>query len=268
VFLHCRTIYSNALERGLYVAFARLPNVRRIVAVSSASAQNFRTVADKVRVVRNGVPIDEVVERAGEDDVRQRFGITADAPLIGFVGRFVGWKGVDVFLAAAEIVTRRHPDARFMLVGDVPVGSSETLEDYRARGGSRDLGCQLVFAGFQSNPAPYLQAFDALVVPSVRPDPCPRVVVESMALGTLVIGSDAGGIPEVVRHEVNGLLVPPGDADALAEEIGRALADPELRGRLASAGAHEAREHYDAVHVAARVQAIIAEAMAPASMGA
>jgi glycosyltransferase involved in cell wall biosynthesis len=212
------------------------------------------------------VPIDEVVKRAGDDDVRQRFGITTDSPLIGFVGRFVGWKGVDVFLAAAETVARHHPSARFMLVGDVPVGSSETLDDYRARGRSRGLGRRLVFAGFQSNPAPYLQAFDALVVPSVRPDPCPRVVVESMALGTLVIGSDAGGIPEVVRHEVNGLLVPPGDADALAEEICRALADPEFRGRLASAGADEAREHYDASRVAARVQAIMAEAMAPASV--
>ncbi len=74
------------------------------------------------------------------------------------------------------------------------------------------------------------------VVPSLWPDPLPGVVREPMTRGRPVIGSDVGGIPDMITDDVNGLLVPAGDAAALASAMDRLVADPALRARLGEAG--------------------------------
>jgi glycogen(starch) synthase len=106
-----------------------------------------------------------------------------------------------------------------------------------------------------------VRAFDALMVPSVSPDPCPRVVIEAMALGTPVIGTDHGGIPEVIEHEASGLLVPPGDSGALAAAVVRLMDDDLLRRRIIEEADRKVRRDHDADGVAERIQAHIVEAV-------
>ena len=260
VLLHCRTIYSSALERWLYVSFASLPSVRRIVAVSDASASNFRAISEKVRVVRNGVPLEELAESAEGPDPRAELGIGPDRCVIGFVGRLVHWKGVDVVLDAAAQLNRERDDLTFVLVGDVPVGSTHaSLEDYRAAAKERGLDGRVFFTGFVASPARWVRSFDALLVPSVSPDPCPRVVIEAMALGTPVIGTDHGGIPEVIEHETSGLLVPPGDVGALSAAVGRLADDAVLRRDISEEAVRKVRRDHGAREVAERIQAQIVE---------
>lgn len=264
VILHCRTIYSNFLERSLYVSAAALPHVRRIIAVSDAAAANFRALSNKVRVVRNGVPLEGLSEAASSRDVRKDFGIPESSSVVGFVGRLVPWKGIDLLLDAAETLVRKRPDLILLLVGDVPVGSTRaSLDDYRADASARGLEGRVLFAGFQPNPSPFLCTFDTLVVPSISADPCPRVVVEAMALGTPVIGSDAGGIPEVIEHEVSGLLVRPRNAGDIVAQVGRILDDAELRDRIIAEADRRVRRDYDAAHVAKRIQGVLLEALRP-----
>ncbi len=262
VVLHTRTIYSNGPERWLYTAFGSMPHVKRIVAVSRASAENFRAIPEKVRVVWNGVPIEEVRSQAGDGDALGELGVPAGMRTIGFVGRLVAWKGVDVFLDAAEVVGKQRDDVAFVLIGDVPTGSTHaSLDDYRAEAAGRGLEGRIFFAGFQSNPARFVRQFHAVAVPSVSPDPCPRVVIEAMALGTPVIGTNHGGIPEQIEHEESGMLVPPRDAAALAEAMLRLLDDRTLHARIVEAADERVRENHDADGVAQRIQAVILEAV-------
>jgi glycosyltransferase involved in cell wall biosynthesis len=81
----------------------------------------------------------------------------------------------------------------------------------------------------------------ALVAPSVWPEPAPIVVTEALAAGRPVVGSEIGGIPEIVRHEQEGLLVRPTDAKQLKDELQRICDDLELRERLAAGAAARAR---------------------------
>lgn len=262
VVLHTRTIYANAAERGLYGAFAALPHVRRIVAVSRASAANFPRAADKVRVVHNGVPLDELPGAAAAGLVRSELGLEPSVPVVGFVGRLVAWKGVDAFLEAAARLAPLHPSAHFVVVGDAPTGSTHrSLDDFRRESARRGLDGRVTFLGFRRDAAALVRGFTVLAVPSVSPDPCPRVVLEALAVGTPVVGSASGGIAETVEDGVSGFLVRPGDGADVAEKVGRILADPALRERLGRGGVAAAARDHDARTVAARIQGVILEAL-------
>ena len=107
----------------------------------------------------------------------------------------------------------------------------------------------------------------ALVVPSVvaadgDAEGLPSVVPEAMARGCPVIGSDEGGIAEAVTDAATGLLVPPGDADALAETMLRLSSQPDLAVRLARAAFVAVGEHLNAVRQSAALEAILLEALA------
>ena len=81
-----------------------------------------------------------------------------------------------------------------------------------------------------------------VVVPSTNPDPLPNVVLEAMAEGRAVVGSSAGGIPEMVVDGVTGLLVPPGDVGALTSAVARILSTPSVAAAYGRAGRHRAEE--------------------------
>jgi 2-deoxystreptamine N-acetyl-D-glucosaminyltransferase/2-deoxystreptamine glucosyltransferase len=104
-----------------------------------------------------------------------------------------------------------------------------------------------------------LASLDVLVLPSVYEE-MGSVLTEAMAAGLPVVASDVGGIPEVVRHGETGLLVPPGDVDALAAALDRVVAEPGLRDRLA-AGARARSADYSWPALAARVAAVYDRAL-------
>ncbi|HTO10738.1 MAG TPA: glycosyltransferase, partial [Candidatus Binatia bacterium] len=132
-------------------------------------------------------------------------------------------KGTGDFLAASELVHRRHTDALFVLVGDgqVPVPAAPWL---RRLGRLDNLDVLALHA-----------AADVVVVPSVIPDALSRVVLEAMAAGRPVIGTRVGGTPELIEDGESGLLVPRADPAALAAAIERLLDDPALAARLGEA---------------------------------
>jgi glycosyltransferase involved in cell wall biosynthesis len=182
--------------------------------------------------------------------------------VIGFVGRLVDWKGIDVFLEAAERLLERRDDVAFVVLGDVPVGSTHaTLDDYRSYVRERGMAERVKLLGFKENATEYVRDFRALVVPSVRPDPCPRTVLEGMAVGTPIIGSASGGIREVLRHDVTGLLVTPGRADDIVVQVERILDDPDLANDVAVRARRAVEEDFNAEGVSRRIQTILTEEM-------
>ena len=259
VVLHCRTIYGGAAERLLYASFAALPPVKQIIAVSHAAADNFRSLSRKVSVVYNGIDLAEHDPERHAGKLRDELQIPENARVVGFLGRVVTWKGIDTFLVAAEQVLSLRDDVVFVIVGGRPRGSGTTDRDdvelIRARG----LEGRVRLTGYKSDIGAYLKEIDIVVVPSVKPDPCPRAVIEAMAFGKPVVASALGGIPELIQHGETGVLVEPGDAVELAGWVLRLIDDQKLAADLGSRAKNVARERFDARDTSRHVQDLMLE---------
>lgn len=145
---------------------------------------------------------------------------------IGALGRLHGVKGQDVLVRAAGLVRGRFPQAHFLLGGDGPARSG--LE---AQVGGLGLKEIVHFLGHIARPVDFLHALDLHVLPS-RSETFPYVVLEAATLGLPTVATDVGSVSELIRHDHTGLLVPPGDAEALAAAIADLLSDPERAKRL------------------------------------
>lgn len=186
-----------------------------------------RELHERVRVVLNGVDVNAFA-RPGH---ARRDG----ALRVAFVGRMIPDKGADVLLEAVLRLDR--PDIHLTLVGASGFGSDDPLttfeQDIRHR--AQRLGQRVTVRPFvpRAEVAALLTRADVVVVPSRWPDPCPLTVLEGMAAGAAVVGSEIGGIPEMLRGV--GILVPPGDPQALAEVLEGLATDGALLERTAAA---------------------------------
>lgn len=177
----------------------------------------------RVIVVGNATP--ELGLLPSREEARQRLGV--EGPTLAFAGRLSAAKALDVALRAlaeAEGVT-------LVVAGDGP--ERESLERLSAELGL-DARVRFVGALSREDVLTLYRAADAAALSSAWEN-FPHSVVESLAVGTPVISTAVGGVPEVVEDGVNGLLVPSGDAAALARAIGRLTREPGLRERLATA---------------------------------
>src|SRR5207248_4977842 len=139
-------------------------------------------------------------------------------------------KGTHVLIDAARTVIAKDPAARFLICGD---GTSRLdLERQVRAAGLQDV---VVFAGFRPDLDARMPHADLLVLPSFH-EGLPNVVLEACACGVPAVATAVFGTPEVLHDGVNGYLVPAGDAPALADRLGRLLADSDLRRRMGDAG--------------------------------
>lgn len=161
-----------------------------------------------------------------------------DAPVqIGFTGRIRRSKGCEVLVKALAQVADRP--WRMTFVGACkPADYIDRLRQHAARAGIAD---RLTFTGFRTDVQQLISDFDIGVAPSIVREACPLSPMEFMQQGVAVVASDNGAQPEYITDGVTGLLVPPGDVDALAAALARLLDDPAERRRLAAAG----RRHFD-----------------------
>jgi glycosyltransferase involved in cell wall biosynthesis len=203
--------------------------------------------ADAVTVNPNPAP--ELPPLPPRDELRAELGF--DRPTLAFAGRLMAAKALDVALEALALVS----EARLAIVGDGP--DRAELERQRDALG---LDGRVRFIGGLSREG-VLRVFKAAdaVLLSSRWENFPHVIVEALAVGTPVVATSVGGVPEVVRDGENGLLVPAGDAEALAEAIRRMLGDDALRGRLAAAAAPSV-EAYSSERLLGQIEAELVRA--------
>jgi len=167
---------------------------------------------------------------------RERLGLPR-GPLVACVAQLSAEKGHDHLLAAWPEVVRRCPGSRLALIGDGPLRPA--LVEQARRSGVAD---RILFAGFQ-DPAPWLAAADLFVLPSIT-EGMPNAILEAMAWARPVVATRVGGVPELVEEGTTGLLVPPGDAAALATALSELLEDPVRRARLGQAGRARVAERF------------------------
>ncbi len=190
--------------------------------------------------VRRFAPPNGSSTRAAE--LRAELGIAEDAPVVGTVGRLVAEKGLRELLEAAAHVRGRFPAVRFLAVGPDDASKADAM-------GIAEMDGQLICTGFRSDIEDLLAVMDVFVLPSWR-EGMPRSAIEAGAMARARVVTNIRGCREVVRDGVDGLLIPPRDANALAAAINRLLADTDERERLGRHAREAAIERFDEERVA------------------
>jgi len=207
---------------------------RKVIAVSDSVRNDLlaRTGLDPnlVQVIRSGVDLDESTE--GEILPPGR------PPVIGTAGALDRIKGVHYFLGAAQKVLQQFPDAQFLVSGSGP-------EEDRLRELSRSLSIdkQVTFVPSLNDFSAAIQAMDIFCLPSLKQG-LGSIMLEAMARGRPVIATKTGGVYSVVQDQVNGLIVPPGDIESLAQHMIELLKDPVRARELGEAGREHVRKEY------------------------
>jgi glycosyltransferase involved in cell wall biosynthesis len=234
--------------------------VRRIVCVSSAAAGVVAHCPDKVSIINNGVDTDAFAPGAAAPCLRAELGLPADAVVFGSHGRVLRRKGYLELVRAACVALGRMTRAErarchFVVVGDTPQDfQPDHVEECRALAAQLGVAGSVSFLGFRADVRPYIADWDVSVVPSVYPDPLPRAVIESMALGKPVIAFDVGGVREMLTPAEGTLLPRPPEIADLAAAFLRYLRDPALRARQGLAGRRRVVREFSASAHAARIE--------------
>jgi len=210
---------------------------------------------DAIEIVPLGLDLNEyrhvsLIERRV---ARAQLGVPDGELLIGSLGRLDKIKGLDVLVEAAAIMARKYPNFRLLIAGDGDEAARLEIQI-----GQRGLDSRVRLIGYQKSARSFLSALDLYVIPS-RSEGLPTALMEAMALGLCVVASDVGGIPEIVRDENNGLLVPAENSEVLADTCLRALKDPVLREQLGEAAAVSSRETLSLARTISRVEAFYDE---------
>lgn len=156
-----------------------------------------------------------------------------------FVGRLIECKGIPFLIESFKMILSSGIQAKLYLVG-----SGEEENRLRDLVYCQELGEDVIFLGYSSDPLAIIKRMDLLILPS-KEEGLGRVLLEAMDIGIPVIGTEVGGIPEVIDNEVNGLLVPYGDKFALKEAILRVLNDEVLRQNIINAGFHTLQSKFN-----------------------
>ncbi|MBI5709187.1 MAG: glycosyltransferase [Candidatus Eisenbacteria bacterium] len=231
---------GDRLQHALANA-AALPVADRFVALAPSHrdflVRRFRLAPERFAVIPSGV--DTARFRPAEDRpaAKRALGWPDGAPVVSIVAALRPEKDHRLFLRAAAALAARCPGTRFVVVGD---GPERAALERRAR--SLGLGREVAFLGARHDTPEIQRASDVAVLCSLPVvETFPVTLVESLASGTPVVSTDVGSIRDVVRAEETGLLVPPGDAAALAAAIERLLGDSALRARMGAAARADAR---------------------------
>ena len=216
-------------------------------------------LVDGTKVIRTGVDVTAIRGLRGERErIRATLGLEPEHLVIGTVANFRPQKDYPTLLRAAARVVDAHPHVRFVAVGDGPLEH----EIVRLR---TELSLQDTFLllGRRDDPARVLAACDVFVLAS-QFEGLPLALMEALAMGLPIVATSSAGVRECVTDDQEALLVPVGDAVALAAALARAIEDPGLRDRLAR-GAEEAAARFDVARMAGEIEALYAElAGAPA----
>ncbi|HYS06099.1 MAG TPA: glycosyltransferase family 4 protein [Candidatus Dormibacteraeota bacterium] len=271
------------LAQGFWARLARriiLHSASRIVAVSEAAAEPFQDADVPVQVIHNAVDLrgfDPTIDGAS---ARHKLGLPLDAPVVGFVGKLFPSKGAFDLLRAMPLVLREIPSAHFLIVGgdDRPrtlsaqstwksrlrrlLGFGQAIDHLRLlrlEADRQGLGDRIRFLGSRHDVRSLLSAMDVVALPS-HTESFGRTIIEAMAMARPVVSVAVEGILDLIRHDENGILIPPPPrAEDLAVAIVSLLNDRSRRGALGRAARISVVDRFAAERHARAIMAIYEE---------
>jgi glycosyltransferase involved in cell wall biosynthesis len=254
----CRHLTRKGKNTFLYRWLYR--HLDRLIFDSELSKSEFLSThpaidSDKLGVVHTSIVVPETVTIA---DIRSKYQIPDDCVIGMFHGRLDPEKGLDVLLDALSLLkdsSYLSPRASYLLIL-VGRGSEEYTAHLKQVVAEKGLSERVVFAGFVHPVLPYVAAADFGILASTVQEGCPLSPQEYMSQGRPVIVTNNGGQREYVIEGQNGLLVPPGDAKALAEAIARLVGDAALRQRLGQQAKADFDDHLNYAHYYAQIKTV------------
>jgi glycosyltransferase involved in cell wall biosynthesis len=227
-----RRFICRLLERGTDLSLAVSEGVRQHL------LQQLNLSPSKVQVLYNGIDLPYIHHHRNRSEMRRVLGISADEPVVGVVARLDHWaKGHGELFQALARVRTRYP------LRCLVIGGGRRQPEMAALVQDLSLTPFVDFLGHRDDIPDLLAALDIFTLPS-HSEGISRSLLEAMAAGLPVVVSAVGGSPEVVQHEVNGLLVPVKDVAALAQALLRLLSDPALAERLGLAASRRVAANF------------------------
>jgi glycosyltransferase involved in cell wall biosynthesis len=248
----------NAVERKPFgerlVNRLLAPFATALIANSQAGANlavQWKEIApDRVHVVHNGIVLEPFQNPAVGGQIRQEFQLDPEQPVVGIVGRLAPAKDHQTFFQAMRLVAAQFPDLRILCVGEGALrGELERLV------GELGLRPNVIFTGDRTDIPAIMFALDILVSSS-RWEGFPNVIMEAMAAARPVVATDVGDVAELVIPHKSGLLVKPGEPEAMAEAVISLLRDEPRRLSLGQQGRIRIEENFTHERMAAATSAI------------
>lgn len=201
---------------------------------------------EKIRFLGNGIDITRFRSDAVSPDVaaakRRELGVAPDETLVGMIGRLVRLKGYFEYMQAARLLHERGERIKFLAIGAAQdKASAVSPSELIAQHGLQD---SMQFLGMRDDIPELMAAMDVVVLASYA-EGIPRVLLETAAMGKPAVGTDVRGTREVIVDGETGYLVPPRDAPALADAIGRLSSAPAQRREMGKAARRRAEAHFD-----------------------
>lgn len=212
------------------------------IAVSEATGRNWRrrTFLPRHRIltIHNGIDPDRFIRRQSRSTARAALGLPGDRFIVIGLGRLDEAKGFADLIDAAAHLRAAVPNLLIAIAGEGPLRTAlDAQVDFKG------LRQSVTFLGFQKEVQPVLDAADAFALPSLC-EACPYAVLEAMASGLPVLGSDVGGVRELIDDGKTGLLLPPRDAATWASAIRTLATDSGLRERFGRAGRERVNDRF------------------------
>lgn len=245
-------VHFGAMQRRVQVALANFC-ASKVIVPSQAAASAFIAEGgrkDLVEVVANGLDVSPETQSPAE--IRNALGLPA-GPLIGVFSRLAPWKGQHVVLQALA----QLPGVSCIIAGDALFGEQAYATHLNKLVDDLGLADRVHFLGQRNDVPRLMSAVDAVIHPSIDPEPFGRTLVEAMLAGVPVISTDAGAASDILEAGKAGTLVPPGDAEALARAVRGVLSRPAGLGEQLAYAVSRARSHYGLARMLQSISGVI-----------
>lgn len=205
------TFYNRAIyQRGCHHIFTTAE------CITTQLIEDLGVSEDRISTMPSGIIVPKALPAPADarNWLRKELGLPHQARFLGYVGRLAPDKGIDDIREAFKAIRGDFPDHHLILVGKADKNNSRTIEE------------RIHYMGFHEDPWPFYRAFDVKILASTHHDGIPQDILEAMFAECPVVGTDVGGIPDIIHHLETGLLVPPRDPLKLSESIRECLTNP------------------------------------------
>jgi len=240
---HQRGIEDSQIPRSTFYFVKHLDAVISVSNAVKKSMEDKGLNCNNNIVIYNALNAEDFIPVKTKKEFLQQYNYTDEIPVIGIVGNIRQWKGQEIVLKALHLVRKKFPNILCLIIGKASTDPtdkvySHTLDQYIK---SHNLKDNVLFTGYIKDMADCINALDILVHASIEPEPFGRVFLEAMAIGKPVIGTNIGGVPEIISDGITGILVPPNDPEAIAKAITKYLLD----NNFSQSVCNNARENFD-----------------------
>jgi len=245
--------FQPKLSRKLFPCWAQ-----KVIAISAQVAchlqDDFKLAAEKIQVVHNGVDVSKYILNKTKEEMKRSLGLTQNF-VIGHIGRLADVKGQTYLIAALPEILRSFPQAQLLIAGE-----GKMFDRLRRQVKLSGLEKNVIFIPRVDDTRKILSAIDVFVMPSLQ-EGLGLALMEAMACGLAVVGSDVGGIKTLIQNEVTGLLVKPADQAALSRAILELLNDKTKRDLLGKNAGNFIADNFSQDKMVSQTEGIYAQCL-------